>query len=769
MSSKILHSNPALTSPKVKANGPSTDSLYENVNTLDGSDTNKVALYENLSHFHRHSNNHQSIIYDVPKSNECIYAQPKSNATVSVESLIPAAAQLLLAQNNCKNRQEPVYIDNVDDEEGDFEDFDVVIETEPECNPEDDYDLFNSDDFRESSFNDFGLEVIQEETESQMSASDSEHELDNCVEFCAETLRQRKENGTNGFDIIHQLSPTESEYSNSIVNSHSHNKNNGLLDEIVTKHIKIPSEWDPKPMLTRLYAMCEPKHSSLDHSTSAEFMAGHMQILSGNRRKGTFWNAWRRKYCVLNIGKLTAYEKEDCETVFQAIQLSGGKVDFLDPVEYVGIEKGKSMINRIIGVDDGSGHYYVFQCGSTGEAAKWAEAIQQEMTSTDFYLTPIIPRSLSIFRDIVLVDIGSTNMRAGVLTHQPTLPAKFFCAVMSENEDGTIMYGNEVYLPENRKRAKIRFPFESSSKLCQNSLDVVALKGFLVKIFSELNIKIENYRVIINLPRRVDSNCRRKILQLLFNDFNARSAILYHQTLVSFWAHSVDNGLVCDVGERSDIVPMTHGFVISHAWKRAPLGGSPLKHSLRQGLGPQENGLYLSTPAENLVLRFIAENFICVNSGGSKKPSQETEEIVVEMDLRDVLPFSNLIGVNQEVLRGVAEGFFDPGYYGLDCDGLPKLLLQSIQNCEVDIRKEVSQNIFLVGGCSLIPGFAERLEFELTKLCPPHLKPKIRSSPYRYHASFIGSSVLAGTEAFEKSLMKRSNYDNGPGPSYWLI
>lgn len=26
----------------------------------------------------------------------------------------------------------------------------------------------------------------------------------------------------------------------------------------------------------------------------------------------------------------------------------------------------------------------------------------------------------------------------------------------------------------------------------------------------------------------------------------------------------------------------------------------------------------------------------------------------------------------------------------------------------------------------MLPGFVERLEVELTKLCPPHLKPKVR-------------------------------------------
>lgn len=44
----------------------------------------------------------------------------------------------------------------------------------------------------------------------------------------------------------------------------------------------------------------------------------------------------------------------------------------------------------------------------------------------------------------------------------------------------------------------------------------------------------------------------------------------------------------------------------------------------------------------------------------------------------------------------------------------------------MDIKKEMSQNIFLTGGCTMLPGFAERLEAEVTKLCPPHLKPKVK-------------------------------------------
>ncbi|ODN05639.1 actin [Orchesella cincta] len=495
-----------------------------------------------------------------------------------------------------------------------------------------------------------------------------------------------------------------------------------------------------------------------------------MNILSGNRKKGTFWNAWRKKFYVVASGKLNGYEKDDCQELFQSINLIGGKVDFLDPVEFVGPEHGKGMTNRIIGVDDGKGHYFVLQCSTPEVAKSWVAALVHETESTLSFAVPILPKSPSLYRDIVLVDIGSSNVRAGVLTHQPTLPALFFASVMSENiNSGRMVYGNDVYKPEYRKNAKITFPFECTSKMCQNMIEIPAIQGFLEKIFRDLKIRPENYRLILNLPRRVDNKCRQSLLDLLFNTFQVRSVLIAHQSVVSFWAYCTDNGIICDVGERCDIVPVSQGFILTQAWSRAPYGGQPLKHSLRQGLGPQENGLYLSTPAENLILRFISENFLCVSSNGFRRPSQDSQEIVVEMDLRDVLSFSSLIGVNQNVLRGVGEGFFDPGLYGFDCDSLPKMIYKCLQNCGVDIRKEMSQNILLVGGCTMIPGFPERLEHELTKLCPPHLKPKINVSPYRYHASFIGASVLASTEAFEKSLLHRSKYDGGPGPSYWMI
>ena len=43
----------------------------------------------------------------------------------------------------------------------------------------------------------------------------------------------------------------------------------------------------------------------------------------------------------------------------------------------------------------------------------------------------------------------------------------------------------------------------------------------------------------------------------------------------------------------------------------------------------------------------------------------------------------------------------------------------------MDIRKEMVRSIYLAGGVTLLPGFAERLQAEMDKLTPPSVTPKV--------------------------------------------
>jgi len=60
-------------------------------------------------------------------------------------------------------------------------------------------------------------------------------------------------------------------------------------------------------MLQRLFTVYEPNSANGSNSPGTA-MEGHMQLLSGNRKKGTFWNAWKRKFCLASGGKLDCYD-----------------------------------------------------------------------------------------------------------------------------------------------------------------------------------------------------------------------------------------------------------------------------------------------------------------------------------------------------------------------------------------------------------------------------------------------------------------------------
>ena len=61
----------------------------------------------------------------------------------------------------------------------------------------------------------------------------------------------------------------------------------------------------------------------------------------------------------------------------------------------------------------------------------------------------------------------------------------------------------------------------------------------------------------------------------------------------------------------------------------------------------------------------------------------------------------------------ISEGIFKPEVWGLDQAGVHVLVKKAIAECSLDVRREVTQSIFLSGGLTMLPGFKERLEAEL--------------------------------------------------------
>ena len=86
-----------------------------------------------------------------------------------------------------------------------------------------------------------------------------------------------------------------------------------------------------------------------------------------------------------------------------------------------------------------------------------------------------------------------------------------------------------------------------------------------------------------------------------------------------------------------------------------------------------------------------------------------------------------------------------------EADGLHKILYDTIQQCDVEVRSDLFQNIILTGGSMMFPGTLERMEKEISALVPASQKIKVldNSVDDRLFAVWAGGSILANLGPFK--------------------
>jgi actin-related protein 4 len=92
---------------------------------------------------------------------------------------------------------------------------------------------------------------------------------------------------------------------------------------------------------------------------------------------------------------------------------------------------------------------------------------------------------------------------------------------------------------------------------------------------------------------------------------------------------------------------------------------------------------------------------------------------------------------------------------------IPALIQSSLSQVDVDVRPHLLSNVVVTGGSSLLYGFTERLNQELTTLYPG---PRVRitapgNTAERKFASWIGGSILASLGTFHQMWISKKEYD----------
>jgi len=124
-----------------------------------------------------------------------------------------------------------------------------------------------------------------------------------------------------------------------------------------------------------------------------------------------------------------------------------------------------------------------------------------------------------------------------------------------------------------------------------------------------------------------------------------------------------------------------------------------------------------------------------------------------------------VITIGSERFR-TPEVLFKPSLIGKEFGGIHEQVYQAIAKSDVDVRKDLYQNIVLSGGTTLFAGLPERLTKEVQKLAPSAIKSKVKviAVQEREFCSWIGGSILSSTSTFSSMWITKEEYQDG-GPS----
>merc|ERR1712119_153224 len=100
-------------------------------------------------------------------------------------------------------------------------------------------------------------------------------------------------------------------------------------------------------------------------------------------------------------------------------------------------------------------------------------------------------------------------------------------------------------------------------------------------------------------------------------------------------------------------------------------------------------------------------------------------------DEQFTLPDKRVITIPGHVRMHCPELLFKPELNGKSVKALHVLCNTSIQNSDIDVRKDLCKNIILSGGTTMYEGLADRLKAEVETLLPPGAEVRLVASADR--------------------------------------
>ena len=347
----------------------------------------------------------------------------------------------------------------------------------------------------------------------------------------------------------------------------------------------------------------------------------------------------------------------------------------------------------------------------------------------------------------IVIDNGTNACKAGFSGDDNPRSVLPTAVGVPRNAQGGETVGGESL--KRRDVFDVKFPIQRGIINDWDNMEKIWHYAF----YDELKVPPENHPVLLTEPILNPKANREKIVQTMFETFNTPAAYVSLQPHLSLIAAGRTNGIALDVGEGvASIVPICEGAILPHAMMRLHLSGTDLTDYLARLM--TERGYYLDSPSEQQLVPDIKEQLCYV----AIDFEEEMKKDMSEMEKTYVLPDGRNITLGNERFR-CPEAFFQPSHVGQLYGGLPQTMFNSIQKCDMAVRRALYNNVVVSGGSCLFKGFVQRLEKELMTISPPSVELDIIAPPEGKYTVWVGGSILSSLSSFDNMWITKSEYE----------
>ena len=313
----------------------------------------------------------------------------------------------------------------------------------------------------------------------------------------------------------------------------------------------------------------------------------------------------------------------------------------------------------------------------------------------------------------------------------------------------------------------------------------------------------DEHPVLLGEPAHATREQREKMVELMFEKHSPPAVFLAKNPVLTAFASGRATALVVDCGAGGTAVSAVHdGYALRQSATRSKLGGDAITDIVLKYLEKTKNTPVKPRYEFKRKLKGDGESFDvtavkCPHTTAGYRLFKQRE---IAADLKETvcrlsdrtydeeenrnipavayeLPDGNVIDVGSERFK-IPELLFQPelvsdlglgaaapdlsGPGGSPAKGLPQLILENINKCDVDVRKDLFGGILLAGGGSLFGSLRERLEVELHDAAPTNVRVKVTASANaveRKFATWIGGSILASLGSFQQMWMSKQEYE----------